>query len=188
MLRVTLVGKRTSQEINTHTLLDSGAEGIIIDQDFATRNKLTLRTLVNPLPVKNVDGTLNRRGSVRFTTIQRIRIKTLEDHYHEELSELYVTTLGDHDIIFRTDWLHAQNPEVNWTLPQVVFTHCPGSCTLSQKTLVITSRRAQTCTTTINVIQPSQEVPDIVDAMFSQEAMENFLYMQSFTKYDHLAI
>ena len=88
-------------------LLDSGAEGIIIDQDFATRNKLTLRTLVNPLPVKKVDGTLNKRGSVRFTTIQHIHIKTLDDHYHEELSELYVTTLGDHDIIFGTDWLHT---------------------------------------------------------------------------------
>ena len=44
------------------------------------------------------------------------------------------------------------------------------------------------CATTINVIQPSQEVPDIVDALFSQEAMENFLYMHSFAKYDHLAI
>ena len=187
-LRVTLVGKKTGREINARALLDSGAEGIIIDQDFATRNKLTLRTLVNPLPVKNVDGTLNKRGSVRFTTIQRICIKTFEDHYHEELSELYVTTLGDHDIIFGTDWLHAHNPEVDWTLPQVVFTRCPASCTLSQKPLLITSRKTQTRATTINVIQPSQEVPDIVDAMFSQEAMENFLYMHSFAKYDYLAI
>ena len=84
--------------------------------------------------------------------------------------------------------INAHNPEVDWTLPQVVFTHCPASCTLSQKPLVITSRKMQTRATTINVIQPSQEVPDIVDAMFSQEAMENFLYMHSFAKYDHLAI
>ena len=71
-LRVTLVGKKSGHEISAHALLDSGAEGIIIDQDFATRNNLTLRTLVNPLPVKNVDGTLNKRGSVKYTTIQRI--------------------------------------------------------------------------------------------------------------------
>ena len=187
-LRVTLVGKKTGWEINACTLLDSRAEGIIIDQDSATRNKLTLRTLVNPLPVKTVDGTLNKRGSVCFTTIQHIHIKTLEDHYHEELSELYVTTRGDHNIIFGTDWLHSHPPEVDWTLPQVAFTHCPASCTLSQKPLVITSRKTQTCTTTINVIQPSQEVPDMVDALFSQEAMENFLYMHSFAEYGHLAI
>ena len=94
-------------------------------------NKLTHRTLVNPLPVKNVDGTLNKRGSVHFTTIQRIHIKTPEDHYHEELSELYVTTLGDHDIILGTDWLHAHNPEVDWTLPQVVFMLRTGLGTLT---------------------------------------------------------
>ena len=38
----------------------TGAEGIIIDQGFSTRNKLAIRTLVNPLPVKNIDGTLNK--------------------------------------------------------------------------------------------------------------------------------
>ena len=125
------MGKKTGREINACALLDSGTEGIIIDQDFATRNKLTLRSLVNPLPVKNVDGTLNKRSSVCFTTIQLICIKTLEDHYHEELSELYITTLGDHNIILRTDWLHTHNLEVDWTLPQVAFTCCPASCTPS---------------------------------------------------------
>jgi hypothetical protein len=121
-LRVTLVGKKTGQEISAHALLDSGVEGIIVDHDFAVRNNLTLRTLVNPLPVKNVDGTLNKKGSVKYTMIQKIWIKTVEDDYHEELAELYVTTLGDHDIIFGTDWLHAHNPEVDWALPQIAFT------------------------------------------------------------------
>jgi hypothetical protein len=69
-LRVTLVGKKSNREISARTLLDSGAEGIIIDQDFATSNKLTLQNLVHPLPVKNVDGTLNKRGSIKYTTIQ----------------------------------------------------------------------------------------------------------------------
>ena len=73
-LRVSLVGKKSGREISAHALLDSGAEGIIIDQDFATRNKLTLQTLVTPLPVKNVDGTLNKRGLVKHTTIQCIRM------------------------------------------------------------------------------------------------------------------
>jgi hypothetical protein len=67
VLRVTLVRKKSGREISACALLDSGAEGIIIDEDFAQWNKLTLRTLVNPLPVKNVDGTLNKRGSVQYT-------------------------------------------------------------------------------------------------------------------------
>ena len=100
---MSLVGKKLGREISAHALLDSGAEGIIIDQDFATRHKLTLRTLVTPLPVKNVDGTLNKRGSVKNTTIQCIRIKTQDNQFHEETAELYITMLGDNDIIFRTD-------------------------------------------------------------------------------------
>ena len=66
------MGNKTGQEISAHALLDSRAEEIIVDQDFATKHKLTLRTLVNPLPVKNVDRTLNKWGSVKFTTIQKI--------------------------------------------------------------------------------------------------------------------
>ena len=185
---MTLVGKTSGREISARALLDSGAEGIIIDQDFATRNKLTLRTLVNPLPVKNVDGTLNRRGSVKYTTIQRIRIKTLNNDFHEELSELYVTTLGDHDIIFGTDWLHAHNPEVNWALPQIAFTRCPRTCTLSKTPLVITSKKPQTRVTTINAIHPEEEDLPTQDTTFSQDAMEIFLYHHSFAKYDDLAI
>ena len=69
---MTLVGKKSGREISARTLLDSGAEGIIVDHDFTIRNNLTLRTLVNPLPVKNVDGTLNKKGSVQYTTIQKI--------------------------------------------------------------------------------------------------------------------
>ena len=46
VLRVTLVGKLSGREISAHTLLDSGAEGIIVDDGFAHANGLTLRTLV----------------------------------------------------------------------------------------------------------------------------------------------
>ena len=34
-LRVTLVGKKSGWEISARALLDSGAEGIIVDHDFA---------------------------------------------------------------------------------------------------------------------------------------------------------
>jgi hypothetical protein len=78
VLRVTLVGKKSGQEISACALFDSGAEGIIMDEDFAKRNNLTLQTLVNPLPVKNVDGTLNKRGSVKYTTIQAYMSKQLK--------------------------------------------------------------------------------------------------------------
>jgi hypothetical protein len=131
-LRVTLVGQKTGREISACTLLDSGTEGIIVNYVFAKKHQLTLWTLLQPIPVKNVNGTMNQQGAVRFTMISTIQIKSPNDQYHEECSELYVTSLGDHDIIFGTDWLQAHNPEVNWAKPQLAFMHCPTSCTLSK--------------------------------------------------------
>jgi hypothetical protein len=59
---------------------------------------------------------------------------------------------------------------------------------LSKQPLVITSRKVQTCTTTINVIQPEEELFMDHNTMFGQDVVESFLYLHSFTKYDDLAI
>ena len=189
-LRVTLVGQKTGREISARALLDSGTEGIIVDYAFAKTNKLTLRTLLRPIPVKNVDGTMNQQGAVRFTTIQTIRIKSLDDQYHEERSELYVTSLGDHDIIFGTDWLQAHNPEVNWAKPQLAFTCCPPSCTLSKRPLVLEPKSKASRTTVISRIELFEEEREIVEvettdpdlfAQIHQWDKENYVYVQSKT-------
>ena len=125
---MTLVGQKTGRKISARALLDSSAEGIIVDHEFAKCNKLTLCTLAKPIPAKNVDETMNQQGAVRYTMIQTIRIKSPSNEYYEELLELYITALGDHDVIFGTDWLQAHNPEVDWAKPQLAFTRCPKSC------------------------------------------------------------
>ena len=129
-----------------------------------------------------MDGSPNKRGSVRFTTIQRIRIKTTSSHSHKELSELYVTALGDNDIIFGTDWLHAHNPEVDWTTPQVAFTRCPETCTLSTNPLVITSTCAQDRETTINVVHSDPELSNTSDPTLEEVATETFIFHHYFER------
>src|SRR5882762_11935085 len=103
----------------------------VIDHTFAIKHNLTLRSLLKPLPFHNVDGTLNHQGAIHHTTIQTLQIKNHATDFHQEHVELYVTSLADQDIIFGTDWLHAHNPEVNWSHSQIVFSHCPVSCHLS---------------------------------------------------------
>src|SRR5580658_5045272 len=112
MLRVFLVGKRSQKKISASALLDSGAKGMIINTTFSQKHKLTLRTLKHPLPIKNVDGSPNKAGPIRFTSIQTIRIETPDKQFHEERSEFYVTAVGTHDLILGTDWLKAHNPEL----------------------------------------------------------------------------
>ena len=154
---MTLVGRKSGQEISAKALLDSGAEGIIIDHDFAQRNNLTLRTLLHPIPVRNVDRTLNKRGTVKHTTIQTIHIKSRTNDYHEETSELYVTSLGDHDLIFGTDWLQAHNPDVDWATPRLTLSRCPPNCKLTKVPMIIDSRDKQHAPLTIGRLHPDEK-------------------------------
>ena len=186
-LRVTLVGQKMGREISAHTLLDSGAEGIIFDSLFAKCNELTLCTLAKPILVKNVDGTLNQQGAVRYTMIQTIRIKSPDNEYHEERSELYVTALGNYDVIFGTDWLQAHNPEVDWAKLQLAFTCCPKSCKLLQKPLVLEPKSKESHTTVISRIEPLEEYhavevestnPELF-ARIHQWDKENYVHVRS---------
>jgi Retroviral aspartyl protease len=175
------------REISAHALLDSSAEGIIVDHEFAKRNKLTLHTLTKPIPVKNVDGTMNQQGAVHYTTIQTIRIKSPGNEYHEKQSELYVTALGDHDVIFGTDWLQAHNPEVDWAKLQLAFTCCPKSCKLSQTPLVLEPKSKESRTTVISRIEPLEEYHTVevettdpeLFARIHQWDKENYIHVRS---------
>ena len=120
-IRVNLVGKISGTKINARGLVDSGAEGLIIHEPFARRHNLSLRTLRKPLPAHNVDGSENRSGDIRYTTIQKIQLQDTQGHTHTETAEFYITNTGDYDLVFGTDWLHHHNPEVNWALDRLTF-------------------------------------------------------------------
>ena len=116
-----------------------------------------------------------------------IRIKSPSNEYHEERSELYITALSDHDVIFGTDWLQAHNPEVDWVKPQLAFTRCPKSCKLSQKPLVLEPKSKESHTTVISRIEPLEEYhavkvettdPELF-ACIHQWDKENYVHVRS---------
>ena len=47
------------------TLIDSEAGGKFIDQNYARTLKLLLQKLAKPIPALNVDGTLNRKETIK---------------------------------------------------------------------------------------------------------------------------
>ena len=182
-LRVSLVGKLSKREINACALLDSGAEGMIIHQDFAKHHKLTLRTLRTPLPVRNVDGSTNASGAVLFTTIQSIRIYASNNQYHKERTEFYITAIGTHDIILGTDWLKAHNPEVNWTTSQLALTRCPNSCIMTQRPLIIAPTPRIQNDIIISAIDPDPVIPT-----FERAAARPFVFQHQVFKYAPLHV
>lgn len=125
-LELEFIGKLTGKRIVAQALVDSGAEGIIINARYANAHHFTLIPLSSPFPVRNVDGSENVMGWVRHYTVQLVRIYSRDGQsYHEELIELYVTDIGDHDVILGTDWLDEHNPEIDWAGTRVDFTRCP---------------------------------------------------------------
>ncbi|KAF5333774.1 hypothetical protein D9758_018745 [Tetrapyrgos nigripes] len=128
-LKTELIGKVTGRKIDANTLIDSGAEGIIINSQFTQENQLTLLPIKNPFPVRNIDGSENTMGWVRQYTTQNLRIYSQDNRaYHEEKAEFYVTDIRDHDIIFSTDWLEEHNPEIDWSFSRIDMIRCPETC------------------------------------------------------------
>jgi hypothetical protein len=154
---------------------------MIINTTFAQKHNLTLRTLKHPLPVKNVDGSPNKAGPIRFTSIQTIRIETPDKQFHQERSEFYVTAVGTHDLILGTDWLKAHNPKLDWTTSRLAFTRCPPSCVLSSQSLTILPYRSATPAMVISQIEPLSEIPD--HPTFTANAAPYFVLQHELSKY-----
>ena len=128
-LHVELIGKISGRKISAQALLDSGAEGIIINSRFAKTHNLTLLPIPHPFPVRNVDGSENILGWVRHYTRQKIRIPSDKpDSYHDEIAEFYITDIGDNDVILGTDWLQHHNPNVDWVERTLSLSQCPPTC------------------------------------------------------------
>ena len=91
-------------------MVDSGATGLFMDKRFADREGLRRLRLKKPLPVYNIDGTLNQSGSI--TEFVQIAI-TVDGHKH--WADFLVTDLGQEDLILGLPWLRRTNPEVDWS-------------------------------------------------------------------------
>jgi transposase InsO family protein len=89
--------------------LDSGAGGKFIDQNFVKAKQLETEPLIFPIKVYNVDGTPNKRG-----TIRRYVDLNIEVHGMIRKERLLVTGLGKQKIILGFPWLRETNPIIDW--------------------------------------------------------------------------
>ena len=79
-------------------LIDSGAEGILIDERFCHENGIKLKKIRTPIPVFNVDGSANEGGFITEKACLLMRMTNAEGDYHDEQCELLVTKLGGEHI------------------------------------------------------------------------------------------
>src|ERR1700678_2329109 len=107
----TVTGNKT---VETKVLLDTGAEGLFMDRNYAEEHDIVLQKLPNPITPSNVDGTLNHAGEItHFTWIQAKIDKRIL------LEKLWITDLGSLDVIFGFPWFKENNPQIVWKTGRV---------------------------------------------------------------------
>jgi hypothetical protein len=105
---------RGNETIVTKVLLDTGAEGLFMDKNYAEKHNIFPQKLLNPITPRNVNGTLNHAGQItHFTWIQaKIDKRTL-------LEKLWITNLGSSDVIFGLPWFKENNLQIKWKTGKV---------------------------------------------------------------------
>jgi hypothetical protein len=121
ILKIDIITK--NKKIVIDALLDSGANGIFIDTEWAKSQCIPLKLLELVVPVYNVDGTINSAGGVAYTTELIIDYKG-----HREKLTANVTNLGCNQMIIGYTWLREHNPMIDWVNGTVTLNQCPMSC------------------------------------------------------------
>jgi hypothetical protein len=101
--------ERKNETVETLGLIDSGAGGIFIDQNYAKNTGLNIQTLERPITARNVDGTENKKGKITSFVELELTVNN-----KPIMTRLLVTGLGKQRIILGFPWLNEHNPNINW--------------------------------------------------------------------------
>ena len=97
------------KEACANVLLDSGATDNLINWNLIKKLGLGTTPVKPPRLVQNVDGSLNKDGTITETC--QLWIKRGEK---EIAFQFFVTSLGEDRMIFGYPWFEHENPEINW--------------------------------------------------------------------------
>src|SRR3981189_2347389 len=85
---------------NTSALVDCSATSLFVDTEYVRSNNISTRRLTTPIPVYNVDGTVNEAGAITEIADVILRYKG-----HAEQTQFAVTLLGKQNMILGFTWL-----------------------------------------------------------------------------------
>ena len=107
----------------TEALLDSGAMGLVMSEEFVKRHKFKRMKLEKPVYVRNVDSMLNYAGHIVDTVKVEIFFKG-----HKERTLIDVIGGQKWSVILDMPWLGCCNPEIDWKTEEIKMMRCPEEC------------------------------------------------------------
>ena len=104
-----IVPSHTMKAVDTHALIDSGADISCIDYQFAKRNHLPLTHLATPMLIHNANLSENKQRIIKYSCRLFLNIKGI---IHD--ITFHVMSCGKENLILGLPWLRTINPEIDW--------------------------------------------------------------------------
>jgi hypothetical protein len=109
-LRFSVLVSGINRSVCTLAMLDSDATAVFINERFVSQLNILRRSLMGPIALHNIDGSINKADSLTHFTRLTMNIGS---KYTEKLDFL-ITDLSPEDIILGLPWLRQINPKVDW--------------------------------------------------------------------------
>ena len=116
---ISIILKGRNWSCCTAAMVDSGATALFIGEAFAKRHKMFLEPLVKPIKLLNIDGTLNKAGSIHYKMRLILCTRTKEKKF-----EFLVTDCGPETIVLGLPWLRIMNPDIDWAKGELHIWDC----------------------------------------------------------------
>jgi len=94
-----------------------------VDRVIVENNNLVMHKLANLYHVINADGTPNKAGQITEYVRAYVEIGS-----HKTTQHLFVTNLGNKEMMIGYSYLYKHNPNINWRKGQWEFTRCLDTC------------------------------------------------------------
>ena len=91
MVKIGLERIDTQEGIMVEALLDSGATGLVMSSEFARKQGFKLKKLERLMYIRNVDGSLNKKGPIEYTVEVNI-------YYQEHRERTEINVIGGAEV------------------------------------------------------------------------------------------
>ena len=123
VVKIGLKQEEEEEGIVTEMLLDSGATGLVMSEEFVRKHRFKRTKLERLIYMRNVDGMLNYAGPIRDAVEVEIFFKG-----HKERMSIDVIGGQKWTVILGMPWLACHNPEIDWKTGEVQMTRCLEEC------------------------------------------------------------
>ena len=116
------------EEVTVEAPLDSRATRVVISSEFVRKQGFKLKKIENPIYIRNMDRTFNKKGPIKSTVEINIYYQG-----HRERTEIDLIGEQKWNVILGILQLACYNSEINWRTEEVKIMRCLEECGKQQR-------------------------------------------------------